>query len=200
LFALSVSNVTGQTRPGGMTYTTQAICEIQGLLSLQDCKIAFVKANAELDEKAPRFDKRSECERHFRHCMIGDLHGGSLGGKAKPRVSFMPALRAILISGGSSGDRRVLPLVEGGEGETLFESRAVSGADTMESAEKTRRARVAWARRQTATPAAATVAEPFHAGSQANVEQSRLDPGCAALINAFAYNACLARVGPRAKP
>jgi uncharacterized protein YgiB involved in biofilm formation len=200
LFASSVSNVTGQTQPGQITYTTQTICENAKLLSLQDCKNAFVNANAELDEKAPRFSNRSECEHYFRYCIIGDIRGDSVHGKAKPRVSFIPALRAIVISGHSRGDRRVLPLVEGGKGGSLFQSRAVAETDSMESGEKTRRAQAAWAQQQAAAPAAANMAsDPVYAPSEVDVEPKGGDPRCAALVNPFAYNACLARAGPKSK-
>jgi uncharacterized protein YgiB involved in biofilm formation len=200
LFALSVSHVTAQTRLGQIIYTTQTICEHSKLFSLEECKNAFLNANAELDEKAPRFSKRSECERYFRHCMIGDVGGDPFRGKAKPRVSFMPVLRAILISGRSGADRRVSPRIEGGEGDSLFESRSISEVNTMESGEKTRRAQAEWERRQTAAPAAANIANPVSAPREADVEPKGLDGGCAALVNAFAYNACLARAGPRSKP
>jgi hypothetical protein len=131
--------------------------------------------------------------------MIGDIGGPAFGASAKARVTFIPAMRAVLISGHSSSERRVTPLVEGGEGEGLFQARSVVQAETMESGEKTRRAQAVWTQRlaaQSAPPASIDpVAAPVPSGTDSG--PTALDPACESLVDAFAYNACLARRGPK---
>jgi hypothetical protein len=198
----AIVDAAAQTRFGQITYTTQTICEAANVLSGEECKNAFVNANAELDEKAPRFDSRGECERFFHRCMIGDI-GGAVGrGKGKPRVTFIPALKTILISGSSSAERGVLPQVEGDEAEGLFQVRAIDHLDNAESGAKTRRAQETWAQRRAAAAAPPVSVDPVYApgAGETDSEPKRLDPACASLVDPFAYNACLARGGsPRLK-
>ncbi len=117
-------------------YFNADACRAARTLSENECLTAYSNAKAEFDEKAPRFSTRTECERHFRRCMIGDISGR--GGK----VTFIPAMRGFRMDAGRQ--YRVLPVAEGGEADPLFQARAVDRVNSFVSAARAAEARIAW--------------------------------------------------------
>jgi uncharacterized protein YgiB involved in biofilm formation len=95
-------------------FATQQACEHSGLLDPAECKYAFLNADAELDEKAPRFASRSECAREFKRCVIAGI--GEVGRNGKiSGVSFQPGMRAVEVSVRDGSDKNVRPILEMGD-------------------------------------------------------------------------------------
>ncbi len=126
-------------------YADADACRSAHALGDAECLNAYANAKAEFDEKAPRFSARSDCQRHFDRCMIGEI--GRRG------VTFMPAMRGFRIDSGRQ--RRALPVAEGGEAGALFQPRAVDRVDTSVSAARRAEAQNAWKAMTSAPPAAA---------------------------------------------
>jgi uncharacterized protein YgiB involved in biofilm formation len=93
-----------------------AACAASGAYSLADCREWEREARAEFDEKAPKFDTRSLCERTYAHCMIGEIFAG--GG-----VAFVPRPRGFAVPSGPQG--RARPVLEGGASRDGTERRSM---------------------------------------------------------------------------
>jgi hypothetical protein len=146
-------------------YATLRACQSAKLLSDPECKNAFDNAEAELEEKSPRFNDRRSCENFFSRCMIGDLAGGVAGSRGKARgVSFIPDMRAVEITI-SPGGRTVRPLIDSKRFGLEFSQRTVTRQDTFQSGSKTARAQALWAQMQGAAsraeqPSSSAVVQP----------------------------------------
>ncbi|WP_170153336.1 DUF1190 domain-containing protein [Roseiarcus fermentans] len=117
-------------------YLNADVCRASHALTDGECAQAYANAKAEFDEKAPKFPTRAACERHFRHCMIGDLAGD------RRTMTFIPLMRGFRIESGRT--RQALPVVEGREAETLFRPRAVNRVDSAVSATRSAEAQKTW--------------------------------------------------------
>jgi hypothetical protein len=139
-----------QPQPAPLVYQTQASCMRAHTLSPSDCANAFSNAKAELEEKAPRFTRRAECEKYFKRCQITNLLGGR-------KVELGPTLKGVEISPPLAGARTVLPLLEAGAEDLPLVPRLVSTPDTKVAPDRRAQALEAWkqtieARNQAAFP------------------------------------------------
>ena len=143
-------------------YLNADACRASHALSDSECAQAYQNARAEFNEKAPKFASRSECERHFRRCMIGDIRGSGRG------VDFVPSMLGFRIESGRQ--RQVVPVVEGGEGDPLFRPRAVDRVDASVSAARSAEARKTWEALTSPPPAPdAAAASPFQGFSSPDI-------------------------------
>ncbi|MCW2283825.1 hypothetical protein M2323_004589 [Rhodoblastus acidophilus] len=117
------------------TYATQASCQADVAFTADECRNAFANAQTEIDEAAPRFSKRDECERHFRRCMIAGFQG---------RVEFAPALKAVEITVVSSSEKTVTPVLQTEAPGIVLSSRTVLRPDNHISAAKRKKNQENW--------------------------------------------------------
>jgi hypothetical protein len=143
--------VDAQSTKGRVFYDTAA-CASAKIYSDHDCETAYLNAKAEFDEKAPKFSTRSECERYFRRCMIGEISGAG-------HVSFIPGFRGFVIENGPH--RQVFPVTEGGPTEALFRPRAFDRPDATVSEARATEAKVAWKQIVAPPPPQTIVATPL---------------------------------------
>lgn len=124
-----------------LVYGSEHACRTGRVLSDSDCRNAFLNAEAELDEKSPRFKTRADCEKAFRRCMIGLPWGApSRGGKG---VYFTPRMNGVRISF-SGRERAVVPVVDVEFPNVVFSPRPVSRASTERSAARRAQAQAMW--------------------------------------------------------
>ncbi len=145
--------------PGERIYSTAGSCVVASGLTAQQCQTAYANALAELDEKAPRFRSRGECEASFRRCMIA--------GVARGGVEFEPALRGFAVRRSAAGGGTVTPVVEGDNDLLGFGERTISRPDTSVSASSRAQAQKRWAEAQKARAALGSGADP-QAGAPAD--------------------------------
>lgn len=142
--------VCGQTF-GKRVFSTAGSCELSSLLTPSECRYAYGNALAELDEKAPRFASRDECQKIFKQCMIAGFGGG--------RVEFQPALRGFEVNVRSQTEKTVLPVVDGDGSSLGFRARSALKPDAGVSHSLRNQAQARWKQQQEAK-AAAAVREP----------------------------------------
>lgn len=102
VLAATACGEAGAQASRSLAYATPDACISARILDAEECRRAFRNAAAELDEKAPRFPKRAECEAFFRRCMIG------LSGAGPRDVYFTPQLREVRVSASA---RTALPVL-----------------------------------------------------------------------------------------
>lgn len=128
-------------------YATENICRMDSLLSGDECKYAFLNARAAVDEGAPRFSKREECEKYFHHCMIAGFHGAG--------VEFGPSLKAVEVTARTSEDKIARPVLEAELPAVTLSSRSALRLDAGISStakKKVQDSWQGWLRAQTASP------------------------------------------------
>ena len=87
-------------------FGTRNACAASGLLTSAECDNAFANAEAELEDSSPHFEKRGECEKFFRRCMI-------VGFAAKGKgADFAPSMRSVEILVRSPNDKTTRALLE----------------------------------------------------------------------------------------
>ncbi|MGF9759791.1 DUF1190 domain-containing protein [Microvirga sp. 0TCS3.31] len=91
------------------SYVTSGACQADGLLSARECRNAFANAEAEYYDNVPIFNRKEECEKHFRRCVI------SFAEPPDPNaLRFVPAMKDVQVTVSSDKDRVVLPVLDGG--------------------------------------------------------------------------------------
>jgi len=118
-------------------YATENACRADSQMSAEECRNAFANARAELDEAAPRFSRRDECEKHFRRCMIVGL-GGARG------AEFGPAAKGVEIVVRSSSDKTARPVLEVDLPAVVLAARTAMKSDTHFSAAARKKSQSAW--------------------------------------------------------
>jgi hypothetical protein len=103
---------------GKRVFATQSSCDLAGWLTGDKCKNSYSNALAELDEKAPRFSSRAECEQSFKHCMIAGFNG--------KRAEFEPSLEGFEVTARATGEIWTLPIVEGDGAALGLQPRSIS--------------------------------------------------------------------------
>src|SRR5215217_7445694 len=117
-FALLAFPVQAETRTA--LYVTSRACQTEGLLSAEQCRNAFANAEAEYYDNVPVFDKKEECEKHFRHCAI------SFAEPPDPKaLRFVPAMKGVQVTVNSEQDRMVAPVLESSQSAVNFGRRTV---------------------------------------------------------------------------
>lgn len=133
----------GEFKQGQFTFGSERNCASGGMLSAELCANAAANAQAEFDEKAPRFQTRTECEQLFARggCSIG--FSGALGwaGK-KSAIYFVPRQFGFRITVSSQRQMVVVPFVAGKE--ISFSPRTILKKDTWINPSVARHARETW--------------------------------------------------------
>ena len=113
-FALSgallatMSCARAQSHRGSFNYASAQQCAADRKISSEFCANAQANAQAEFDEKAPRFPSRDSCERVHGagRCNLGFGGGGKSGG-----VFFTPRMQSFAVKVVSERDMSVTPVV-----------------------------------------------------------------------------------------
>ena len=105
------SSVLAEAPRGSFSFGTEQSCVSDHRFSLEQCRNAAANAQAEFDEKTPRYAKRHECEAVFGvgHCSIGFAGTNGFSGKATG-VYFTQRQTGFRIIIRSENDMTVLPL------------------------------------------------------------------------------------------
>lgn len=177
LSSLAAGGAHGQGM-GRRVFSTRPACEAAAFLTKEECLHAFDNALAELGEKSPRFLRRSDCEHHFKRCMIAGF--GARGGS----VEFMPALNGVeVVVVRSGGDKTALPVLEVRHPAIELKPRSVLRRDVAQSNAQRARATERWAASQREKEAAGvppnnlpTLAEPALEAPKVRTEPEPVDP------------------------
>jgi uncharacterized protein YgiB involved in biofilm formation len=107
---------------GKHVFGSEYSCQSSGEVSQLVCSNASANANAEFNEKAPRFLSRNECEQNFRHgCSVGIRGAAGWEGK-KSGVYFQPRQTGFAVQVLSDLEITVTPLMSGRD--LKFDSRS----------------------------------------------------------------------------
>ncbi len=155
--------VTAQVKSGQYSYGSEQSCILGGKLKAEQCANAVANAQAEFEEKAPRFPSREACERAFtsKGCSVGFIGAEGWAGK-KSGIYFSPRQTGFRVLVSSPLDMTVTPFALGPR--ISFSPRSILRKDTRINPEIAHNARDSWR----APPAAAVgsfgVATPATAG------------------------------------
>ena len=139
---------------GGHVFGSRSSCEASHVVPVEQCKFAFANAAAELDEKAPRFSKRQDCERPFKRCMIAGF------GQSAKGVEYMPNMRGVEITLRSESDHSARPVLEAETHGLDLRPRTILRADAGISLSQRAQAQKNWAAAQAAKLAPAPNMNP----------------------------------------
>jgi uncharacterized protein YgiB involved in biofilm formation len=144
--ALCASTAFGETPRGSYFYANRTQCIDDKKLDGTLCANAAANAEAEFDEKAPRFPTRHACEAAFGagRCELG-LAGTSGWSGEKRGVYFTPRQAGFRVTVRSQSDMTVLPSMSGRE--LGFAPRSILKLETSRSARFRREPGLAWAKR-----------------------------------------------------
>ncbi len=125
---------------GQYSFGTERSCVASGKLPREQCANAAANAQAEFEEKAPRFPTREACARSFPRsgCSIGFSGADGWAGK-KSGLYFAPRQTGFRISG---RDLSVVPYVEGPY--IPFSRRTIVRKEIGINAQRAREARKNW--------------------------------------------------------
>jgi hypothetical protein len=104
------SSVLAEAPRGSFPFGTEQSCVSDHRFSLEQCRNAAANAQAEFDEKTPRYAKRDQCEVVFGvgHCSVGFAGTRGYSGNAAG-VYFTPRQTGFRITVRSENDMTVLP-------------------------------------------------------------------------------------------
>ena len=104
----TMSCARAQSHRGSFNYASAQQCAADRKISSEFCANAAANAQAEFDEKAPRFPSRDSCERVHGagRCNLGFGGGGKSGG-----VFFTPRMQSFAVKVVSDRDMSVTPVV-----------------------------------------------------------------------------------------
>ena len=104
---VSTTCASAQTYRGSYNYASAQQCAAARKIPAEFCANAAANAQAEFDEKAPRFPSREACERVHgaRRCNLG------FGGGKSSGVFFTPRMQSFAIKVVSERDMTVTPVV-----------------------------------------------------------------------------------------
>jgi hypothetical protein len=141
-----------QITRGQYEFASERACAASGKLTAEQCANAAANAQAEFDEKAPRFSTREVCERVFARagCSVGFSGSGGWEGK-KSDIYFTPRQQGFRVSIGRERDVSVTPFTLGPA--MGFSRRSILRRDTRIDPHIARHAREIWSQRP-ASPSA----------------------------------------------
>lgn len=159
LSLLASSGVAAQASPTQYSYGAEQNCILGGKLKPEQCANAVANAQAEFEEKAPRFPSRDACERVFASagCSVGFKGAEGWAGK-KSGIYFSPRQAGFRVMVSSPSDMTVTPFALGPR--ITFSPRSILRKDTRINPQTAHEARGSW-RLQ---PSAAAGASPSAAG------------------------------------
>jgi uncharacterized protein YgiB involved in biofilm formation len=114
ILAVQATAARAETPRGTYAYANLEQCRDGDRLGEALCTNAAANAEAEFDEKAPRFRTRKECEARFRagRCELG-IAGASGWSGQKQGIFFMPQQSGFQVTVRSQTDMTVLPSMRG---------------------------------------------------------------------------------------
>jgi uncharacterized protein YgiB involved in biofilm formation len=144
--AISVAPAFAEMQRGSYSYATLEQCVDAGQLGDALCANAVANAEAEFDEKAPRFSTRRECEARFGagRCELGLAGAGGWSGK-RQGIFFMPRQSGFRVTVRSEADMTVVPTMLGRE--LGFGARSILRLQTGRSGKFRQEAQPAWRNR-----------------------------------------------------
>ena len=159
LSLLASSGVAAQASPTQYSYGAEQNCILGGKLTPEQCANAVANAQAEFEEKAPRFPSREACERVFASagCSVGFKGADGWAGK-KSGIYFSPRQAGFRVMVSSPSDMTVTPFALGPR--ITFSPRSILRKDTRINPQTAHEARGSW-RLQ---PSEAVGASPSTAG------------------------------------
>ena len=128
---------------GQYSFGAERACVAGGALGTEHCANAAANAQAEFEEKAPRFPSREACERIFKiaGCSVGFSGADGWEGK-KSGVYFTPRQQGFRVVANSERDITVVPYTTG---PTIdFTPRSVLKKDTRIDLKTAHHARETW--------------------------------------------------------
>lgn len=167
-------------------YGAERACVSAGKFTQEQCANAAANAQAEFDEKAPRFPTREACEHAFgaNKCSLGFSGADGWAGK-KSGIHFSPRQDGFRIVAGAGRDMSVFPVVSGPA--IGFSGRSIMRREAQINPALGRRARESW--RAAPAQAAAGGAGQFGVdtpppGTKAGLPPPPVDPhfDCAAVL------------------
>lgn len=122
-------------------YVTRATCEMEALLTPEECRNAFTNAEAEYNDAVPVFDQQADCKKEFRRCVV------SFAEPAPPSTAlrFAPKMKGVQVSVTSAKVRTVVPVLEGSHPAVRFDSRTVLNLQDVRSSLKQQDSQMRWA-------------------------------------------------------
>ncbi len=130
-----------QARMRTAIYVTTKACQVDSLLSPEECRNAFANAEAEFNDSAPIFDKQDECEKQFPRCVISF----SEPPRFSAELRYTPKMKGVQVTVISEHDRTVIPVLEARHPAVRFGSRTVVSSQDYRSPLKQQDAQARWA-------------------------------------------------------
>ncbi|QEL21229.1 DUF1190 domain-containing protein [Bosea sp. F3-2] len=96
----------------GNTYVRRDECIAGGLLSAEQCEVAYRNARAEFEQRAPRYATRAACERAHKRCGAQVVSAGGWESFGKGGATYVPRFVGVRVTGEGAA-RRALPVVDG---------------------------------------------------------------------------------------
>ena len=182
------TTATGEIKLGQLSFAAERSCVASGKLNTQLCANAAANAQAEFDEKAPRFPTREACEQAFGSagCSVGFSGADGWAGK-KSGVYFTPRQAGFRVLVRSERHIIVVPFVAGRV--IGFSPRTALERDTRIDPQSSQRARQGWRPRPPSDGSGKGVArsiEPSSAAGRDVPPPPTVDPNfdCAAVLEA----------------
>ncbi len=122
-------------------YVTTKACQMDSLLSAEECRNAFANAEAEFNDSAPIFEKQEECEKHFPRCVISF----SEPPRSSTELRYTPKMKGVQVTVNSQLDRTVIPVLETRHPAVSFGDRTVVSSQDFRSPIKQQEAQNRWA-------------------------------------------------------
>jgi len=139
---LAAAGAQADVRRGQYVFSNERSCTLGGKLSNEQCANAAANAQAEFDEKAPRFPSREACEKSFSGgCSLGFKGAEGWTGK-KGGIYFSPRLQGFRVVVASERDMTVTPVSSGAA--VNFSPRTILRKDTHINFADAHRARDNW--------------------------------------------------------
>ena len=163
LSLLATTGLAAQASPAQYSYGAEQNCILSGKLKPEQCANAAANAQAEFEEKAPRFPSREACERIFvpAGCSVGFKGAEGWAGK-KSAIYFSPRQAGFRVMVSSPSDMTVTPFASGPR--INFSSRSILRKDTRINPQVAHDARGSWRLQPSAAAGTFDVAMPSAAG------------------------------------
>jgi hypothetical protein len=122
-------------------YVTTKACQMNSLLSADECRNAFANAEAEFNDSAPIFYKQGECEKQFPRCVVSF----SEPPRSSTELRYVPKMKGVQVTVTSQLDRTVTPVLEAMHPAVRFGARTVVSSQDFRSPIKQQEAQKRWA-------------------------------------------------------
>ena len=143
LSLLATTGIAARASLAQYSYGAEQNCILGGKLTPEQCANAVANAQAEFEEKAPRFPSREACERVFASagCSVGFIGAEGWAGK-KSGIYFSPRQAGFRVLVSSPSDMTVTPFALGPR--INFSPRSILRKDTRINPQIAHDARASW--------------------------------------------------------